>query len=314
MADLESQKVLLEEINSHVRCKNDTLENQSRYFQSYVQSTVKKADELGNQNGLLHKFLSKNSKSNTSTKVAVCIPIALSLIFIGFLYTQLAPNLAEADNALKTRFLIQDLRGDTVNTWISWHLSQNQPLHVKIKNSNLITSEKINIIKDAILSGESIKLDDSLLHKGPLGTSSLYYKGWTGALEEASQNQTKFYIPTKFEFIDSGSSAEGDVEIELTDLQDSDGLSGYTKSITDQNQILKSHITIYDVKSLSNGQLGEITRHEFGHALGLAHSSAPEDLMHATIQTEYPYISGCDISAINSLYDGNSLGKEICRK
>lgn len=76
------------------------------------------------------------------------------------------------------------------------------------------------------------------------------------------------------------------------------------KSIADdaQNQILKSEITIY-VDKLSKAQFETILRHEFGHALGLAHSTALEDLMHLTIETNYPYISQCDIDAMVSLYD-----------
>ncbi|MEX1053959.1 MAG: matrixin family metalloprotease, partial [Nitrosopumilaceae archaeon] len=51
-----------------------------------------------------------------------------------------------------------------------------------------------------------------------------------------------------------------------------------------------------------------------GHAFGLAHSSATEDLMHPVIQTEYPYISQCDIDTIKSLYDGNKKSEVICER
>ena len=100
----------------------------------------------------------------------------------------------------------------------------------------------------------------------------------------------------------------------LSSLQDSDGNAGYTKSMTDGNQILKSSITIFDTDNLSDTQLSTITRHEFGHAIGLAHSSAPEDLMYPTIETDFPFISDCNISAIIHLYDGNVDDKVICKK
>ena len=53
-------------------------------------------------------------------------------------------------------------------------------------------------------------------------------------------------------------------------------------------------------------------RHEFGHALGLAHSTAPEDLMFPTITTSIPFISECDVDAITSLYNGNRQSEVMC--
>jgi len=49
-----------------------------------------------------------------------------------------------------------------------------------------------------------------------------------------------------------------------------------------------------------------------GHALGLAHSTATEDLMFPTIETDYPYISSCDIDAIILLYDGGKKSEVTC--
>ncbi|MBI5377824.1 MAG: matrixin family metalloprotease, partial [Thaumarchaeota archaeon] len=52
----------------------------------------------------------------------------------------------------------------------------------------------------------------------------------------------------------------------------------------------------------------------FGHALGLAHSTAPEDLMAPVVMTSYPYISDCDLSTIIKLYDGGKNSQVICEK
>lgn len=46
----------------------------------------------------------------------------------------------------------------------------------------------------------------------------------------------------------------------------------------------------------------------------LAHSTAPEDLMHSTIETNYPYISPCDIDALVGLYDGKTKSQVVCEK
>ncbi len=166
------------------------------------------------------------------------------------------------------------------------------------------------------MSTEYYEIDDNILGKAPKGTISKYYLGWAGALGAASEDgPTEFYIPKNLEVIDSENGA-GDITITLSSEKSGDGFTGWTKSIADesQNQILKSEITIFDVENLSENQLVAISRHEMGHALGLAHSTAEEDLMHATLETPYPYISHCDISAISDLYDGSKKSEVVCEK
>ncbi len=214
---------------------------------------------------------------------------------------------------MKSGYVIQNLKGDTIDTWLSWKLPQGTSLVVNIVNSELVSPEKLSAIKDSIISDEVIALDDSLLHKGPKGSISVYYKGWGGALKNISNKPTQFYLPHKMDIIES-TKGEGSVLIMLTDVENADGYTGYTKSISDQNQILKSTITIYNADALDANQLGIITRHEFGHALGLAHSTAPEDLMAPIIKTDYPYISECDLDALLKLYDGSKKSQVICEK
>jgi len=213
-----------------------------------------------------------------------------------------------------SNYIIQNLQGDTIDTWLAWRITDGETLHVNIVNGQKYP-EKVEIIKDVILSTEFYEIDDSLTHKGPAGSTSLYYVGWAGALEKSSQTPTTFYIPEKFEIIES-STGSGDITIRLDEHRSGDGYSGWTKSIADgsQNQILKSDITIYDVNNLSNDQLATIIRHEFGHALGLAHSTALEDLMAPRIKTEFPYISECDVDALISLYDGGKNSNVVCEK
>ena len=109
---------------------------------------------------------------------------------------------------------------------------------------------------------------------------------------------------------------EGNILINLTPLSSPDGYSGYTTSIVDEssNQILKSTITIYNADVLSIESLKTVVRHELGHAFGLAHSSAPEDLMAPEIITPYPYISECDIDAVVALYDNSKENSVVCEK
>ena len=262
------------------------------------------------------KIKTVQTRVNTNTQLLV-FTVVLSIIiassFFIFNIDYVEGNIV-AIAPIKSKYLIENLRGDTIDTWISWRLADGEPLHVNIINTAKVSEENLEIAKNAIFSEDILDIDNSFQHKGPAGTSSTYYLGWQGALKSAAKYETKFVIPTKFEIVES-SNGVGDISITLTGLKDTDGYSGYTKSIVDesQNQILKSQITIYEADKLTRNQLTTILRHEMGHALGLAHSTAPEDLMAPQLQTAYPYISPCDVDAIISLYDGQSSSQFVCQ-
>ncbi|HJU13284.1 MAG TPA: matrixin family metalloprotease, partial [Candidatus Nitrosotalea sp.] len=181
-----------------------------------------------------------------------------------------------------------------------------------IVNQAHVTPEKIDVIRGAILSKGTVNLDNSLF-KGSASGSSTYYLGWEGAIKSEKGTPTKYYLPADFD-VTALQQNVGDVTIFLIKEQSPDGLSGFTENIADGNQILRSKITIFEADKLSDNEIGAVARHEFGHALGLAHSAAPYDLMHATIQTNYPYISPCDLQALSLLYDGEDSRKVICTK
>jgi hypothetical protein len=267
-----------------------------------------------------HSLHTKTSKEMTQLSVRhyltiisiTVIFVAMMNVYLFFENQRIEHSIGLLSKPMQTGYVIQNLRGDTVDTWLSWKLPPGSTLTVNIKNSDAVSPEQLAAVKESILSEELIALEDSLLNKG-FGTISVYYKGWKGALDSVADRQTELFIPNVIEVIESP-SGEGSIVVEFTNLQNADGYVGYTKSISDESQILKSTITIYDVDELSPEEIGTITRHEFGHALGLAHSTAPEDLMAPVVQTIYPYISECAMDALVELYDGSQNSQIVCEK
>lgn len=317
MRESEQTNLLLKEINKLLSRKIIDDSQEMKLLRDSLDKSDRRQRELEQEKIIIGKTMELNQKIFQSSKkyyVLIIISVVGSASFAGYLY---AENLDSDKYAMlknyNSNYVIQDLKGDVVNTWVEWKISPDRILHVNILNTANLSQDKIYAVKDAILSIKTLDIDDSLLGKGASGTSSVYYEGWEGALTNAYSTHTISYIPQKFDVSDSLSNS-GDIQITLTNDISPDGLSGITRSIADGNQILKSKITIYVASQLTANQLGAITRHEFGHAMGLAHSSASEDLMHATIQTNYPYISGCDVDAIRGLYNDNERSTVVCQK
>ena len=254
----------------------------------------------------------KKSQSKTLliTELSL-LPVVVLLILVSGLGNSIIDYTNDESTSLKTRHLIENLRGDTVDTWKSWRLV-GTTLNVNILNAKGLSENRVDVIKNAIISEDSLEVDDSVTHKGPRGFNSNYYTGWEGALKYAAAENTLYNIPTEFNVLTSN-EGEGDIIITLSNLKDGDGYTGYTKSVVDGNEILKSFITIYDVTNLTDEELSTIVRHEFGHALGLGHSTAPEDLMAPNIDMTVPYISECNIDAVVNLYNGVQ-GSTVCEK
>ncbi len=313
---LDLIKQELDKVNNKIKTLEEKVEISEWQKIDFVEG--KSINELKEQERKLSQDIysvQKEIKKTRSKPILIAELFLLPVVFTLVMTTGVDINFLESSSqesdSFKTRLLIENLRGDTVDTWKSWRLIGTS-MNVNIVNPRGMDEYKIDVIIDAITSDESIDVDDSISHKGPKGTSSSYYNGWSGALKQVSDIETKFNIPTNFNVIKSY-GGEADVIITLSNLKDSDGFTGYTKSIVDGNEIVKSFITIYDVSNLNDEELSTIVRHEFGHALGLGHSTAPEDLMAPTIDMTIPYISHCNIAAIEDLYNGIQ-GSTVCEK
>ena len=81
----------------------------------------------------------------------------------------------------------------------------------------------------------------------------------------------------------------------------------------DNGQVVKIYITIYEVDKRTPNSVYTIVMHEMGHALGLGHSTAPEEIMHNKITTAYPYVSPCTMQALEFAY-ASGPGNVTCLK
>lgn len=320
--EITQQKIILQKINELLVQKSGRNDSEIEALQDRLARSEHEKNELAQEKSLLNSAVrmeeTKNArltrKNLTITLMAILTVSGVLVAYSTYVVEIVGTQHAVSHNAVPTSYLIQNLRGDTIDTWLSWRLLDGSTLHVGITNGERYP-EKIPLIREVILSEESIQIDDSLLHKGPQGSTSTYFVGWLGALKHAAATDTQIYIPTNIE-VTSSPGGEGNITIILTDERNGDGFLGLTKSIADefQNQILKSTITIYETSNLDDEQFRTILRHEFGHALGLAHASAPEDLMAPVIATHYPYISECMVDSLVRLYDGGRNSQVVCEK
>ena len=236
------------------------------------------------------------------------VVISLNLLFFVILPAQViedAPN-------FKTSFIMEGIKGDTIETWALWGLDEGEVFHIHVLQNEFSTPERVNALEDVILSSEVVEIDNSLLRKGPEATSSTYYSGWGGALNSISEI-SRYGIPKNLH-IHTANEPVGRVIVEFTEKIHPNGYSGFTKIVADEvnHEMLKAYVTVYNVNSLTAEELSTVLRHELGHVFGLTNSAAPEDLKAPIIGKEVPLISQCDIDALIALYNGSTKSEVIC--
>ena len=266
------------------------------------------SDLLRKQNTISHEIIAVKKRihrlsAKTILKVELLIlPIVIILlIFVTINYT-FTPT---ESTTLHSQYLVEDLGGST-SDYNYWSINQI-PLTVNIENSAHLSDQKIQYVKDAITSTDTVT-SNSLVYNSET-KNQYYFKGWQGAL--ATTSNTKHSIPQQFDVIQS-TSGNGDIVISLSSMKNEQGYSGFTRILTDGNHIRKVIIVIYDAEKLTSTQLESIVRHDFGQALGLTQINNPNDLMHDSFMTNNSYISTCDVSFLEKLYNDEKPSNGFC--
>lgn len=255
------------------------------------------------------------SKESSTIIIVVNVILAVTIVFslanfvsMNYMFEEIEEEEVKIHH--KMGYSVENLKGDKLSTYVGF--KPRITYYFYIENAKQYPSEHIDAIKEAVLSTESVEIPNKMLHKYPVDGTSLYYKGLAG-LTDKVREETDILEgkPVEFQFVDHIDAA--DVVITLTDLSNGE-YSGWTTSTVDESTgtIQKSHTTIYKFNTLSKEDVLDITRHEMAHAVGLAHSTDPEDLMYPVIQTDFPYYSGCDLQARIALAAGQSHDDITC--
>lgn len=284
---------------------------ESRAWQDSTEKTSSTSQEITAIERQISVLESRSKKNSILTILGIGVLACVIVTYVSL--TVIRSGYDQVDLATG-KFLIENLKGDKISTWVTWRIPQNQTLQVSLINSPGLSDQRINVIKDAIVSEKSIVLANSFMNKEPPNGKSTYYEGWVGALKTGSKQKTKFVMPVSF-FVTTSTKSVGNIILILSTAKETDNTYGFTRTVADDksHQILKSFITIYNVDNLNEAELSAVIRHEFGHALGLAHSTDSKDLMYPTFSSNQAVISECDIDAMVSLYNGKTSTDVVCR-
>lgn len=184
--------------------------------------------------------------------------------------------------SVPTNAFAQNHEIDIVAPWSGNH----DTIQIVIVNKANLNEEKISIIKKVIESDMSYS-----------NAGQIYYDGWYGAIRSFDSKIKQFDVTV------SQKTRQGDIIIEL--LTKTHPLyNGRTTLDYEGPRIIYTQIQIYDSENIPNAELENLVRHEFGHALGLGHSSDQSSVMYVTMGETPKFITGCDLAGLKALEDG----------
>lgn len=257
--------------------------------------------------------VTKTARKNYLIMVLAIIGIAVTVGTYPIILINLGVVKMYDYNTVPSEFFINDLKVESTDQTAlplsSWFLVNGDTLRINIVNGDDYP-EKNFIVRKVVYSNQIVSNDVGVIGK----STKTYYLGWQNALETAATQETIRHIPQKFQII-SSERGEGDITITFSPLRNGDGKLGSTKILVDsfRNEILKAHITVYQVNEISDQTVEAVIRHELGHALGLPHVMSSRDLMNSSFSVENAYISECDINGIVTLYNEENLHPFVCK-
>jgi predicted Zn-dependent protease len=257
--------------------------------------------------------VTKTTRKNYLIMVLAIIGIAVTVGTYPIILINLGIVKIHDYNTVPAEFFINDLKVESTDQTAlplsSWFLVKSDTLRINIVNGDDYP-EKNSIVRKVVYSNQIVSNDVGIIGK----STKTYYLGWQNALETAATQETTRHIPQKFQII-SSEKGEGDITITFSPLQNGDGKLGSTKILVDsfRNEILKAHITVYQINEISDQTVEAVIRHELGHALGLPHAMSSRDLMNSSFSVENAYISECDINGIITLYSEKNLHPFVCK-
>ncbi len=158
-------------------------------------------------------------------------------------------------------------------------------------DSNGLSESKADIVENVISGTGSVTNGNSI--------------SWQEALSKINTKYIENRVPNKLERTEIYSIADIIITLSEDKQETEDGktIAGYTKvSFNPLFGLKKSFVILYDVDEMTDKVLQSVTRHEFGHAIGLPHSPRSYDVMKESLQIENVEITVHTMDDLYRLY------------
>ena len=147
--------------------QSNLLKTKAHLLEQELAKTNSLINHSNQKNKTFYKTL-KNDKLKSISKKHILILSSMMLVF-------LSGNLIDVDSfvlldsneitPMTSKFVIENLRGDTIDTMKSWRILSEDSLNVNLLNGDILTEEQHGAVTKVIMSTESIQLDDFILNK-----------------------------------------------------------------------------------------------------------------------------------------------------